>query len=128
MRIYIPNIFDNKKDFEAPCPVPTNKNIVLDVSYACDAYGAIYNVDNLKREKNYIRSVFSKNSLWAAKRFVQLAREHSFSFAKKSAKNRVYREMRPRYCSFVSVSGIIHATGENATNFKIGRASCRERV
>jgi predicted dehydrogenase len=118
MKIYYPNTFSGEPYIKAPAPIPVESGLVIDVRYAVDVYAALGNITtqrgDLKRE---LRTV---NKLEAIKKFSRLAFDHSLLHARKRVRNRIYRRLQQRYCSFVSVAGYVHAIGSDVKTLAIG--------
>ncbi|MEW6737061.1 MAG: hypothetical protein AB1489_37590, partial [Acidobacteriota bacterium] len=108
----------NNGEIEAPLPTLTSSTLIIDVQYAFDTIGAI---GRLRADKqDVIKTVLSRNWFSTIRRFLDLAYHHSIDFACKSAKAKIYRELKQRHCSYLSIAGNVFAVADNVTKFRPG--------
>jgi hypothetical protein len=118
MRIYYKNYFDNTSHIEAPCPIPSRSNIVVDVKYAFDAYGSFNDIRPQKHHQ--LRKLYNKLTASTIKQFLLLTARRSFNHAKNRTVGSFYRHLQERVLTYVSISGLVHSVSEDATVFQPG--------
>ena len=72
MKIHCPNVFNNRPYIEAPCPVPWESNLVIDVQYSLDLSGVYGNV--AVQRTHVIEKLLNgtrRDPLWVIKRFAE---------------------------------------------------------
>jgi predicted dehydrogenase len=119
MKMYYPNLFSREAYVEIPYPTVSSGQVLVDVSYAADVYGMIFQ-SSKPTNGPIILEIFKSNYVLYLKNFLKYSWNYSPCLAMRLGKNLHFRSLKKRYCSFLSVSGRICEVMDDSNGFQIG--------